>query len=86
MDGSQKFEIPSWNHIYELLIELAGKLKESGFKPDVIVGISRGGWVPARILSDLLENPNIANIKVEFYLDIYKTAEKPTVTQPVSIS
>lgn len=86
MDETQKFEVPSWDYIYELLIELAGRLRESCFKPDVIVGISRGGWIPARILSDLLENPNIANIKVEFYLDVYKTVEEPVITQPVSTS
>ena len=86
MDETQKFEVPSWDYIYELLIELAGRLRESSFKPDVIVGISRGGWIPARILSDLLENPNIANIKVEFYLDVYKTVEEPVITQPVSTS
>ena len=86
MDETKKFEVPSWDYIYELLIDLAGRLRESCFKPDVIVGISRGGWIPARILSDLLENPNIANIKVEFYLDVYKTVEGPVITQPVSTS
>lgn len=65
---------------------LAERIEKSGFKPDVIVGISRGGWLPARIMSDLLDNPNLANIKVEFYVDIHKTTREPVITQHVSVS
>lgn len=79
-----RYEVPSWDSIYDYLVKLADKVKKSGFKPDVIVGVSRGGWTPARVVSDLLENPNLANVKTEFYLDIYKTKEKPKITQPVS--
>ena len=85
MDKSGKFEAPSWDYIYELLIELSEKIRESRFNPDIIVGVSRGGWPPARVLSDLLENPNIANVKVEFYFDVYKTAKEPVITQQISI-
>src|SRR5262249_27927239 len=55
-----------------------------GYKPEVIVGVSRGGWPPARIMSDLLENSNIANMKVEFYKDIGVSSERPRITQPVT--
>jgi hypothetical protein len=81
-----KFEIPTWEKIYELLLNLAKKIRESNFKPDVIVGVSRGGWPPARIMSDLLENPELANVKAEFYLGVAKTKGKPVITQPVSVS
>lgn len=36
-------------------------------------------------MSDLLENLNIATIKVEHYLDIYKTRARPKITQPLPI-
>jgi len=85
LSQAAKFEVPSWDYIYQLLIELAGNIKKSGFKPDMIVGVARGGWPPARILSDFLNNPNIANIKVEFYVDVYKTIEAPVITQPISV-
>jgi len=81
-----KFEIPTWEKIYELLLNLASKIRKANFKPDVIVGISRGGWPPARIMSDLLENPELANVKAEFYLDVAKTKSEPVITQPVSVS
>lgn len=81
-----EFEIPTWEKIYELLLNLASKVRSSNFKPDVIVGISRGGWPPARIMSDLLENPKLANVKAEFYLGVAKTKGEPVITQPVSVS
>ncbi len=81
-----KFEIPTWEKIYELLLNLASKIRKANFKPDVIVGISRGGWPPARIMSDLLENPELANVKAEFYLGVAKTKSEPVITQPVSVS
>jgi hypothetical protein len=67
-----------------MLLDLALKIRKSGFKADLIVGVSRGGWVPARILSDLLENARTANVRIEFYTGIERTATSPAVTQPVS--
>jgi hypoxanthine phosphoribosyltransferase len=81
-----KFEIPTWEKIYELLLNLANQIREADYKPDIIVGVSRGGWPPARIMSDLLENPKLANVKAEFYLGVAETKGEPIITQPVSVS
>jgi len=32
-----------------------------------------------------LNIPNVANIKVEFYVDVYETVEAPVITQPISV-
>ena len=79
-----KFEAPSWDEIYELLLSLAKRIRETGYVPEVIVGVSRGGWPPARIMSDLLENQNLANMKVVFYKDIGVRNRAPVITQPVT--
>ncbi|HDD70426.1 MAG TPA: phosphoribosyltransferase [Candidatus Bathyarchaeota archaeon] len=81
-----EFEAPSWDTIYEMLLYLADKINQDRFKPDVIVGVSRGGWPPARVLSDLLDNPNLANVRAEFYLGVAETKGEPVLTQPVSVS
>jgi len=81
-----EFEIPSWDQIYELLLNLATRVRRNGFKPDVIVGVSRGGWPPARVISDLLGNPRLANVTAEFYVGVAETKGKPVITQPVSVS
>jgi uncharacterized protein len=79
-----KYVAPSWDEVYGMMMELARKIRASEYSPQVIVGVSRGGWPPARIMSDLLENSNLANMKVEFYTNIGVTAKTPKITQPVT--
>jgi hypoxanthine phosphoribosyltransferase len=81
-----EFEIPSWNQIYWFLLNLAKAIQNDGFRADVIVAVSRGGWIPARILSDLLENSRVANVSAEFYKGTTKIRCKPIITQSVSVS
>ena len=78
------FEVPSWNQIYKMLLSQAEKIRHSGLQPDVMVGVSRGGWIPARVLSDLLENPTLASVQVETYSSANQ-ANLPTLTQRVSM-
>ena len=86
MASELEFEIPSWDQIYKLLLNLTSKIRKNGFKPDIIIGVSRGGWPPARVMSDLLENPKLANVATEFYVDVAETKGEPVITQPVSVS
>jgi len=51
-----------------------------------MVGIATGGLVPARILTDLLETPQLATIQIEFYTDINQTRFEPTLKQPLTIN
>jgi hypoxanthine phosphoribosyltransferase len=79
-----EFEVPNWNQIYAMLLSQAEKILQSGFKPDIGVGITKGGWIPARVLSDLLEIPELASLGVEFYLGVAETRDDPVLTQRVS--
>lgn len=79
-----QLEIMSWNQIYSSLLNLANSIHDSGFIPDVIVGVSRGGWIPARIFSDLLDNSNLDSVATKFYLGINERKLKPTITQELS--
>lgn len=85
MQRCEGFEIPTWEETYLILLDLARKIRADKFHIDVIIGVSRGGWTPARILSDLLENPEIANVRAEFYLSIAETRREPIITQSVSV-
>ena len=80
-----KLEVPTWDQIYEMLLNMAEKVCEDCFRPDILLGISRGGLPPARVMSDLLENPEIANVRVEFYVGVAETKKEPIITQPVSM-
>jgi len=79
-----EFEVPTWDEIYEMLLRLAEKIQRDDFHPDLIIGVCRGGWPPARVMSDLLGNPKLANISVEFYVDVAETKNKPVLTQSVT--
>jgi len=74
---SAEYVVPTWNQIYEMLLEQAQKILSDGYKPDIIIGIARGGLVPARILSDLLEIRDLATIQIEYYAGIAQTKQEP---------
>ncbi|NIP67273.1 phosphoribosyltransferase [Candidatus Bathyarchaeota archaeon] len=86
MNTEPELVIPSWDQIYGFLLNLAEKIREDSFEPHLIVGVSRGGWPPARVMSDLLETPQIANVKAEFYVGVAQSEGEPVITQPVSAS
>jgi hypoxanthine phosphoribosyltransferase len=81
-----EFEIVSWDQIYELVLQLSKSIEKSKFNPELIVGVSRGGWIPARIISDLIGTKKIVNITVEFYVGIAKTKSEPLISETFSHS
>jgi hypothetical protein len=74
-----------WEHVDAMCAQLAKKIEASGYRPDVIVGIARGGWVPARLLSDKMHNESVASMRVEFYTHPGVTKRRPRVTQAPSM-
>lgn len=84
MIQTPKLLVPSWDEVYALLIELAEKIKRE-YCPEIVIGISRGGLIPARIIADLMEIPTIGSIGVTFYENIGQRLKKPTITQPLNI-
>ena len=57
---------------------------EEEYFPEIIVGIARGGWIPARLLADFYGNRRTANIKIEFYDNTSRATENPIITQEIS--
>jgi len=78
------YEVPTWSQIFDLLFCQAQKIQNHSYRPDVIVGIARGGLISARILTDLLETPQLEILQIEFYTGINQTYLKPTIKQPLS--
>jgi hypothetical protein len=75
----------SWSDVEEHCRVLAKGIKERATSFDVIIGIARGGWVPARILSDLLDNDEIDTLRVKFYESVGKTAKEPRILHSTQI-
>ena len=84
MSANTQYEVPTWNQIYDMLLDQAQKIQGDGYKPDIIIGIARGGLVPARILSDLLETPELAIIQIEYYVSIAQPRQEPILKQGIS--
>ena len=78
----KKFEVLTWNQTYDALLSLANKIEKSEFVPDVIVGVSSGGLIPARVLFDLLNVPVLACADV----DLDKRNGRARLTKPVSVA
>lgn len=60
-------EVVSWSAVHDLVRRLARKVIASGYRPDLIVAIGRGGYVPGRILSDFLGQMDLTSFKIEHY-------------------
>lgn len=64
MDRSQIPENPSDDEVRDYTHALADQIERSGFEPDYIIGISRGGWLPAMYLSLLMKWKPFASLDV----------------------
>ena len=78
MPNIMQCEMVSWERVQELSRTLAYAIHASGFHPDIIIAIGRGGYVPARILADYLDTMALTSIKVEHYR---RGADKQPVAQ-----
>lgn len=76
----------TWKEIVKGCVELASRIKRDQYKPDLIVSIVKGGVVPARILSDLLEVDEICFIGVRFYKTVAQRSSKPQLTFSLTCS
>ncbi len=60
-------QVMDWDLFYKLAKLLATKINSSDYKPDMIVGLARGGWVLARVLCDLIGVKDLVSLKVEHW-------------------
>jgi len=74
----------SWDDVQSLAEEIARQIQESGYMPDVIVAVSRGGFDPARILCDQLGIKRLASLQIEYYRDINESSSNPEIVFPLN--
>ena len=63
VDGKYLF---SYAQIHETVKELAERIRSSSFRPEVVVAIGSGGFIPARILKTFLGTP-ILTVGISYY-------------------
>ena len=62
--------------------ELAQAVVDSGFTPDVVLGIARGGLIPAGALAYALDTKNLFTLSVEFYTGVDTRLDVPVMLPP----
>ena len=60
-------DLISWDEVHGLARNLAFSIHEAGFRPDLLVAIGRGGYVPGRLLADYLHMKNLTSCRVAHY-------------------
>ncbi len=80
---SLEVEKTSWDDIERLVSEVSRKIRASGYTPDVVVAIMRGGIVPARLLADELGVDDIAVMEIKLYEGVGKRGRRPYLRQPL---
>ncbi len=60
-------QILSWSSVLRDTKRLSQIIKGSGYAPDIVIAIGRGGYVPARILCDYLTIHDLAAFKAEHW-------------------
>lgn len=78
-------KVVTFDEIVEWSRQLTAKIRESGWQPDVIVAIARGGFIPARLLCDWLGVSDLVSIQVVHWPSAAQVAEKAYVKYPVSV-
>ena len=72
---------PTFEEIFELSAKVAEEIIKQRLHVDAIVGISRGGLLPSRLLADLLRVHCLEIIKAELYSGPMDRAERPIIVR-----
>lgn len=77
-----KTKLVSWDEIVDWSLHLAEIIRRDGFKPDLVVAVSRGGFVPGRLLCDFLGVDNLLSIQSQHWTEAAKMEEKAILRFP----
>ena len=76
-------EVMSWSDLGTGANKLARAVLHDGYRPDIILGIARGGLLIAGALGYALGVKNTFTMNVEFYTGVDERLELPMILPPV---
>lgn len=80
--GSAAREVMTWPHLGEASRHLAEAIVASGWQPDIVLAIARGGLLPGGAVAYALGVKNSCAMNVEFYTDVDQRLEVPLILPP----
>jgi len=82
-EADAEHEAMSWDDLGDGARVLAQAVVEDGYRPDIVLGIARGGLLVAGALGYALGVKNTFTMNVEFYTGIDERLEMPMILPPV---
>lgn len=79
-----EFLFLSWDDVQRLSEKVSDLIMDSGYKPDIMIAISRGGFDPARIISDQLDIRKLASLQIIYYTGLNTRKDEPEVLFPLN--
>ena len=76
-------EVLTWQGFGDASRELTQQIIDSGWVPDLIVAIARGGLIPAGAIAYAMDVKAIGTMNVEFYSGIGETLDEPMLLPPL---
>jgi hypoxanthine phosphoribosyltransferase len=76
-------EVLSWDLFGTASRQLAQTIADSGFEPEMVIAVARGGLIPAGAIAYALGIKAAGTLNVEFYSDIEETLPDPVVLEPL---
>lgn len=85
MEKRFRVELLGWGKVTNLVGVLAAGIKASGYQPDVVIAIARGGYVPARLLCDYLDIYDLTSIRIAHYTAGARKSEAARLQLPLNV-
>lgn len=81
-EPTEEREVLTWDMYGKAVRELAGQVADSGFRPDLILAIARGGLFTAGSLGYALSVKNLYVMNLEYYSGVDERLEVPVMLPP----
>ncbi|ABW01580.1 phosphoribosyltransferase [Caldivirga maquilingensis IC-167] len=81
-----EFKYLSWDDVMDLTIKVSESIVRDNYRPNIVVGVARGGVVIAKIIEDILGIGNMTSIEVKLYKGINNRGEEAKIAQPLPVS
>lgn len=76
-------EVLTWERFGVASRALAQLVADSGYRPTIILGVARGGLLPAAALAYALDVKNLFTMNIEFYTGVDERLEFPVMLPPL---
>ena len=80
-----RVKLVTWDEVHGWAFRLARLVEESGWRPDVVVAIARGGYVPARLVCDILDVHDLLSVQVLHWGRAAEITAEAHVKYPVPV-